>query len=128
MQLRALLDSALGETDAATVGEAVEVDETDLQEIMTMLVNAIRSGDEDTYGTIIASSRLIDENDPLAVEYDQAMWAKRNISMAQSIAELLEAPEDEGGYFAVIGAGHLFGDDSVLVLLEDLGYQIVRVK
>ena len=125
-QLMAVLLSVLGEP-----GESAEADEPDsaeLQAAMELLLAGIKAGDDDVFGAIMAESRAIDAGDPLAVEYDTAMWTQRNAVMAEGIAGFLNSETDDGDYFVVVGAGHMFGADSVIVLLTDMGYDVVRVK
>ena len=125
-QLLAVLYSAFGGGDEAE--ETEEVNSEELQLALAMFLAAIKAGDEEVFGAMMEASRAIDRDDPLDVEYDTAMWANRNIGMAEGIARLLESDTDDGNYFVVVGAGHYFGDDSVIVLLTEMGYDVVRVK
>jgi len=121
-------DDADGETDDSNGDTDDDLAGAELQEIMAMFLAAIKAGDDDVFGAMMAMSRAIDKDDPLAVEYDTAMWAHRNIGMANGIAEYLESGTEDGDYFVVVGAGHLFGEDSVVILLAEMGYEVVRVK
>ena len=125
-QLLAVLMSVLGGDDGSAEND--DVGSAELQEAMASFLAAIKAGDDETFGDIMAASRAIDSDDPLALEYDNAMWAHRNIGMAEGIARMLDSETDDGGYFVVVGAGHYFGDDSVIILLTEMGYDVVRVR
>ena len=125
-QLLAILMSVLGGEGEPTEND--DVDSAELQEAMAMLLDAIKAGDDETFGAIMAASRAPDSEDPLVIEYDTAMWAHRNIGMAEGIAGFLDSETDDGGYFVVVGAGHYFGDDSIIALLLEMGYDVVRVR
>lgn len=61
----------------------------------------------------------------LAQEYHQRLVTQRNQHMAQRLQELLEGDES---CFAVIGLMHLvLPDDSVLSLLEQMGYTVTQI-
>ncbi|WP_243734995.1 TraB/GumN family protein [Paenibacillus turpanensis] len=58
-------------------------------------------------------------------EYNQAMLVDRNIQMADKIEGFLNDPE-EADYFVVVGAAHFPGEDGIVKLLEEKGYDVVR--
>ena len=125
-QLLAVLTSVLGGEGEQTGSD--EVDGAELQEAMAMLLAAIKDGDDETFGAIMDASRETGSDDPLALEYNAAVWVDRNIGMAEGIARLLDSETNDGDYFVVVGAGHYFGDDSIIILLLEMGYEVVRVR
>ncbi|AFS79617.1 GumN family protein [Gottschalkia acidurici 9a] len=60
-------------------------------------------------------------------EYNEKLWHERNINMTKKIDGYLNS-EDEGTYFVVFGAGHLFGKTGVLKGLEERGYKLEHIK
>ena len=126
LQLLGVLLSVLGEPDEAA--EADDLDSAALQETMEFLLAAIKAGDDETFGEIMAITRAAEDDDPLSLEYSNAMWAHRDIGMAQGIAAFLDSETNDGDYFVVVGAGHLFGEGCVIFLLSEMGYDVVRVK
>ena len=126
-QLLSILMSVFG-GEGGEPAENEDVDNAELQEAMAMLLDAIRAGDDETFGAIMAAGRATGSEDPLDIEYDTAMWAHRNLGMAEGIARLLDSETNDGGYFVVVGAGHYFGDDSIIALLLEMGYDVLRVR
>ena len=60
--------------------------------------------------------------DKTDADYEEALYTKRNLRMAESIDSLATAGEKA---FIVVGAAHLVGSgDNVLRLLEKKGYRI----
>ncbi len=96
-----------------TVDEAIEI-----QDNLDDIVDAWRRGDarqlEDDLLTSMASQKEL---------YDKILVA-RNRSWTASIADLVNQPDD---YLIVVGALHLVGDDSVLAMLKDAGYDSRQV-
>ncbi|ANF98641.1 TraB/GumN family protein [Paenibacillus bovis] len=58
-------------------------------------------------------------------EYNQAMLTDRNIDMANKIDGYLKNGNKEE-YFIVVGAGHYLGDQGIVQLLKNKGYDVVR--
>jgi uncharacterized protein len=68
-----------------------------------------------------------DENDPYDVKFITLLLTERNINMAHKISDLLiNKPETQ--YFFTVGAGHFYGEDGLISLLEDEGFTISRVE
>jgi uncharacterized protein YbaP (TraB family) len=68
-----------------------------------------------------------DETDHIDVKLRNRLITDRNYNMTQRISELItDNPETQ--YFFTIGAGHFYGDDGLLSLLEDEGFTITRVE
>ena len=129
LQERLLLGQVTGILgEAGGSAQADDIDSEELQAGYYKLITAIRAGDDDYFDDLFARTRSIDVDDPLAVEYDTAMWANRNIGMAEGIAAFLDSDTDDGNYFVLVGAGHYFGDDSIIALLIEMGYDVVRVR
>jgi len=62
-------------------------------------------------------------------EVSPISYAKLFVDRNQLWARQIEALMDgEGDYFIAVGAGHLVGEDSVVELLRDAGYLVVRVQ
>jgi len=67
------------------------------------------------------------ENDPIDVKLRNRLIIDRNYNMTQHISELITDNPDTQ-YFFTIGAGHFYGDDGLLSLLEAEGFTITRVE
>ena len=126
LQLQALLLTILGDPDEPA--DADDLTNAELQAVMEIMLSAIKAGDDEVFGEMMAASRAADGDDPLSLEYSNAMWAHRDVGMAQGIAGFLESETNDGDYFVVVGAGHLFGDGCVIFLLTEMGYDVVRVR
>ena len=63
-------------------------------------------------------------NDYKEEPFYQSLVYQRNLTMYDSFVKFIEG--DSICFFAV-GAGHLFGDDGILALLETNGYQITKI-
>ncbi len=63
----------------------------------------------------------------LMEEYNNALLAKRDIGMANYIADRLQE-NGKHTYFVVVGALHYVSDYSVLDILEEKGYRIYPIK
>lgn len=92
------------------------------KEILEDLFSAWESGD-----TVVVESLIfegMDEN-PEYEPFFQAIYTERNYSMADKIEEFLE---DDEVYFVVVGAAHLVGDEGIVSILEDRGYQTEQLE
>lgn len=68
-----------------------------------------------------------EENDPLYAKFKSLILTDRNYNMTQHITQLItDNPSNQ--YFFTIGAGHYYGDDGLIELLEDEGFTITRVQ
>jgi uncharacterized protein YbaP (TraB family) len=87
--------------------------EADLEAIFTIWEN----GDRAAMTEWVLGDR---EDHPEYESYYKAMLDERNYGMLEKIEEFLA---DSHTYFVVVGAAHLVGEDGLLQLLEDDGYQ-----
>jgi hypothetical protein len=60
-------------------------------------------------------------DDPTMRPFYEALFFTRNRRMADQLAAMLEQPET---HFAVVGAGHLVGEEGILALLTRKGFQV----
>ena len=67
----------------------------------------------------------VDSSDPEEVAYIEALLDARSVSMAASIADVLEQRQDRAIFFAV-GAGHLVGPRNVIEELRKRGFAVER--
>ena len=56
--------------------------------------------------------------------YDQLI-TQRNINWIKQIKVMMQSP---GIFFMAVGAGHLPGDDGVINLLKQAGYEVYRIE
>ena len=88
------------------------------QEDMDRLFNAWESGD-----TILLESLAFDDisETPVFAPYYERVYTDRNYNMAEKIEGLML---DDQVYFIVIGAAHLVGEEGLLSILEERGYEV----
>lgn len=55
----------------------------------------------------------------------EALLITRNENWVEKIDDLMAG---EGDYFIAVGAGHLVGEDSVVMMLRDRGYTVTRIQ
>ena len=113
------MEQQLGFLDGLSIGAQRSLllqtlqEATNIGAVMDTLIGAWRSGDVDT----LESETLTElEQYP---ELHDTLVVKRNADWAQQIVALLD---DDSDYLIIVGALHLVGDDSVLVLLERQGH------
>ncbi len=88
---------------------------------LTEMVKAWRSGDG------AALTRLvIDEQLATQPEIYETLMVRRNAAWAPQLDAVMRS--EAGTLLVAVGAGHLLGEDSVLVLMERLGYRAERVQ
>lgn len=64
-------------------------------------------------------------NEKIGQTVVDALFTKRNIKMADGIAELLKTQEK---YFVLVGAGHIGGKQGIVQLLKDKGLTVEQVR
>lgn len=77
------------------------------------------SADEDLLG------ELDEKTQELLDQYNKTMLTDRNIGMADAAEKLLKEHENT---FYVVGLAHFIGDDGVIALLKDRGYEVELVS
>jgi uncharacterized protein YbaP (TraB family) len=85
------------------------------------ILAAWRHGDDQALAALLGSE--LKSRPELRPIYERVFLA-RNREMARQLALLLEEP---GVVFAVVGAGHLVGEESIPTLLADRGYPAIRI-
>lgn len=86
---------------------------------MHQLVEAWKAGDEAALATLTRAD--------MTDEVYQVLFVARNQLMAEGLAELMAEGRASDRYFAVIGAGHLVGDKSVVTMLRERGLRVTRM-
>ena len=81
------------------------------------LVGAWKAGD-----TVALAGLLSDEFDEFPDLY-RRLTVDRNRAWVGRLSDLLDEPDD---YLVVVGALHLVGENSVIDLLEQRGYEVVQ--
>ncbi|MFO8011647.1 MAG: TraB/GumN family protein [Dehalococcoidia bacterium] len=74
-------------------------------------------------GAILEMESLVlssDEEDPELMALNEKLLDERNFLMVEKIQSFLG---DTGTYFVVVGAGHLVGDNGIISLLGESGYE-----
>jgi len=89
------------------------------------LIQAYLSGQDKKL--LDAMMESYDPNNELDRKVMKRLFTDRNERMSERIAKKLSASPGKSIFFAV-GAGHLVGDQGLVALLREAGYQIERVK
>lgn len=103
-----LLDATVKELDTASAS-------------LTEMVNAWRSGDDATLSRLV-----IDEQLTTQPEIYETLMVRRNAAWAPQLDAVMRT--ESGAFLVAVGAGHLLGEHSVIVLMERLGYRAERVQ
>lgn len=97
------------------------VDHPSTQEDMDRLFNAWEDGD-----IILFESVVFDDiaDTPMFEPYYDKVYNERNYKMAEKIEEFIA---DDQVYFIIVGAAHLVGEEGLLSILEDRGYEVTQL-
>ena len=85
------------------------------------LVNAWKAGDVDALTRL-----LIDDDLAVIPELYDALLKHRNANWTPEIDALMKS--ETGTFLIAVGAAHLIGKDSVIAMLEPLGYRAERIQ
>ena len=124
--LESLIDQALAinqlnqhlSTEELIAGTLSSVKDPDFAGQVHALVTAWREGNSQRIEELTVLPRL-----QASVADHNIILADRNASWVPKIVALFDTPEVE---LVLVGVSHLVGDDSVLALLEDMGFQVTR--
>lgn len=97
------------------------IDQDRVGDMIDEMISSWRDGQVETLEEILVAQ----SEDPEMQAVNEAMIDDRNHAMAEKIAAMIEAGETP---FVVVGALHLVGDEGVVRLLEDAGYQVRQVE
>lgn len=87
-------------------------------------LNAYLQGDLNQIRDLVLTD--FDENNPLDVKLKKLLLTDRNYRMKDRIIENITANPDKQFFFA-IGAGHFYGEEGIINLLENEGYNATKV-
>lgn len=113
----------------ASLKQMKEAREAD-KDLSDDLLAAYISGDEAKVNAELEKGEKLMERDSdpeLSKRFMKLLLTDRNVSMAATIDEKLQAAPDQVNFFAV-GTGHLVGKESIVTLLAAKGYQITRIQ
>lgn len=88
------------------------------------LIKAWQTSDDAAIEKLLFS---VPDNSPEYKAYMTEMFDNRNVGMANKIEKYLTGTS-KGTYFVVVGAGHYFGDMSIIKLLENKGLKIEKLQ
>ncbi len=94
----------------------------DLEEISTSmedLVSAWREGDMEALASLFVDDMRVESE-----ELYNSLLMERNLNWLPVIEQMFR---DDGNEFVLVGAAHLVGEDGLLNLLEDQGYQVEKL-
>lgn len=115
------LNVLLGMSDGNLLMQEALTDFEQTDATMRSLIQGWKQGDEKQLKAILFDDVLAQHPSYLAI-YNELFY-KRNIAMAKKIEGYLKTGQS---YFVIVGAGHLIGDKSVVALLTQKGYKLVR--
>ncbi|OGN99227.1 MAG: hypothetical protein A2Y58_02995 [Chloroflexi bacterium RBG_13_51_52] len=98
-----------------------DIDNPETEKYLQELFNAWADGDAEKMETIVFEA-LIEEPD--MAPYYEKMYDQRNFNMTQKIEEYLA---DDEIYFIVVGAGHMVGENGLINLLKNKGYDVEQL-
>ncbi len=111
---------SLGDSDpSSTISYTIE-QANDYPQLMTNTLNAWRTGN-----TQLMRDTMIE---PMKQQDDllyQRLIVERNKMWVKQLTSLIKNPTTE---FVLVGAAHLYGDDSVIALLQQQGFFVEQVK
>jgi len=84
------------------------------------LLEAWRRGDAEWLESILFE----DLNDPEMAPFFESTYFRRNRHMARGIEDILG---EQTAIFAIVGVGHLLGEEGIPTLLEQAGFRVERV-
>jgi uncharacterized protein YbaP (TraB family) len=85
------------------------------------MVASWRAGDASALGKLLQESA---DKDPGSKKLHALLFDQRNGGMAQKIAKLVQNGKKP---FVVVGAGHMAGNNNILIILKNQGFQIRQV-
>ncbi|TCJ06409.1 TraB/GumN family protein [Cytobacillus praedii] len=91
---------------------------------LSPLIKAWQTSDDAAIEKLLFS---VPDNSPEYKVYMTEMFDNRNVGMANKIEKYLTGTT-KGTYFVVVGAGHYFGDMSIIKLLEKKGLKIEKLQ
>ncbi len=116
-----MLDQMPKELQDFMVLGAVSKEEGDTE----LLMESWRTGKLEEFMEVAEEkSKLLGVSDDVAAQFNEIFLFKRNRVMANGIAELIKEGKS---VFAVVGAAHYAGENSVNQYLEEKGYKVERL-
>ncbi|REG26591.1 hypothetical protein ATI61_111140 [Archangium gephyra] len=88
---------------------------------MASIATAWEGGNPDALAQVL----FVRADDPTMRPFYEALFFTRNRRMADQLAAMLDQPET---HFAVVGAGHLVGEEGILALLTRKGFQVRQLS
>ena len=95
------------------------------QSVTGVMIDAYIEGDLEILHNLTYAD--FDMNNPLEVKLRTQLFTDRNYNMVQRISQLITDNPDTQ-YFFTIGAGHYYGEDGILELLENEGFTMTRIE
>ncbi|MGP9799855.1 TraB/GumN family protein [Rheinheimera sp. NSM] len=117
-QLSMLLNISANNEDAFVQQNLQQLSELEAE--LTKIIAAWRSGDTDT----MAELAMAFTDTPEGKQFYEALLVQRNKNWLPQIQQMLATPEVE---LVLVGALHLAGEDNVLQLLREQGYNITQL-
>lgn len=95
------------------------------ESIIDVMIDAYIEGDLEVLQDFMLSD--FDESNPIDIKFKTLLLTNRNYNMTQRISQLISDNPDTQ-YLFTLGAGHYYGEDGLITLLENEGFTITRVQ
>ena len=128
------VEEQIGIFDGLTLKEQIQLlndsltglneDLIDGEDPIDTIINAYLEGDLETFQEIEYQDYNV--SDPLYEKLLRQILTDRNYNMTQRISYLITNNPDTQ-YFFTIGSAHYYGEDGLITLLENKGYNVTRV-
>ena len=101
-----------------------EIENNEVAGLVAQMIGAWQSGNIEILDEVlrVEERRLPDS---LANEFHERFLTDRNVNMVRQIEAMLESKERE---FVAVGALHMVGDDGIVAILEQRGYQVTPLR
>jgi len=101
-----------------------EIENNEVAGLVAQMIDAWKSGNIEILDEVlrVEERRLPDS---LANEFHERFLTDRNVNMARQIEAMLDSKERE---FVAVGALHMVGDDGIVAILEQRGYQVTPLR
>ncbi|CAM3617619.1 TraB/GumN family protein [Marinicrinis lubricantis] len=117
-----MFDQLSPEIQFMLIESTLQAEDQEQDDSMEQLVEYWKVGDEQGMAEILLEST---DDSPEMEQYMNILLDERNVGMADKIEQFLTSDEP-ASYFVVVGAAHYIGDDSIISILKDRGYEIEK--
>ena len=101
-----------------------EIENNEVAGLISQMIDAWQSGNIEILDAVLSvEERRLPSS--LANEFHERFLTERNVNMARQIEAMLDSDERE---FVAVGALHMVGDDGIVAILTERGYQVTPLR